>query len=35
MSDYSVPVVVAVLAFLAQLTFVVAWTFKALTGSVR
>lgn len=34
-SDYSVPVVVAVLAFAAQLTFVAAWTFQALTKAAR
>lgn len=34
-SDYSVPVVIAVLLFAVQGTFVALWTFKALKATAR
>lgn len=34
-SDYSVPVVVGVLLFAAQLTFVAKWTFQSFTHTAR
>lgn len=34
-SDYSVPVVVGVLLFAAQLTFIAKWTFVAFKNTAR
>lgn len=34
-SDYSVPVVVGMLIFAAQLTFVAKWTFSAFKNTAR